>query len=1819
MGGRMRKYFILFTILLLALTGCGKKKQKKKTKEPQEVSKINLENYIYSAPSGFVSLDKNLVIKFEENMVQEHLVNTILDNTPLQFTPNIEGKFYWAQRDKLVFEPTNNLSAGKEFQGVLSGEKAFGKKAAGQKYSFIFKTPEQEIKEINYEFQPIKSDKKGVVRLSGTIDFYAPVNVDRVQKKLEVELEGSPISFSVIQKGKKSIELNTEKFQRGEKMKNINLSLPKKYTPGDEKWNKKLLLAGIKKFSVLAAMPMKKEDKTYGFRFSHNISEQFDISGFVSIEPSIPYKVKIEGKYLKIKGDFLSGKKYNIKINSGLPSESGQKLESSYLKSFRFSNIKPQVKWVSKGVYLPHSNNYKVQFKSINLRMARLRVYRIYKDNLGFFLQRNVIKKAEEYDDIDRTGKEIYDEEIQINGKRNEWQLNEVDLSSVFNTSKQAAYVMFLNFEEEDLVGKPTNEEHNVKSDELYYEDTGYYSNPAERGYYYDDEHGEKSKMLISSNIGLTIKNSQEGEHVYAFNFVKAKPIKGLELNLYSYQNQILETRRTDSEGHVLFKKEGHYIKGTTENGIAIIKTDHDDWEISNFDVSGVSTGKNELNIFTYTDRGVYRPGKDIHFSAIVRSGTKTPPKNQPIILKVFNPEDQVVVEKKKKVGEYGHCYFKIQTSNDAPTGDWKARLKFAGQRFDKWIKVETVKPNRIKVTMDFPDKFVGKPLNLEGKISSKYLFGAPAAESKVESELILREKQLSIPGFGEYSFENPLKDFTSRRKDILEDKLDSSGEIHLKQRLSSDVEQARALRGVIKTTVYEKGGNPVTEVKNIEIYPDTVLPGIRTPKDNYLKEATSYNFPIIAAGLSGKLIGGRNLQITHYVNRYHWWWYYDDEDRKKFRQLKSTFKIDERRIVSSNSPQDYKVEIEDEGTHYICVKDEETGKTSGIFFRTSHWGDADKRKDKKEQDFLKIKTNKEVYNPNDEAKISFKSPGKGIYLCTIEQDNNVLKQFVNNVDKGRTTVKVDLSKTMIPNCYASISVIQPHSQTSNDVPMRTYGIQPIKVESPQTHLNLKAEIPDKVRPKEQFNIKVKNNSNRDASTTIAIVDEGLLDLTDFSTPRPWKHYFQKIGLSISTTDNYDEIYSVLLPDVDKKFSIGGSRSEAAKRSGYEETQEINRFKPTVLYKKPSEIQANSSRTFKFDMPNYVGSVRAMIIGCGGHSYGSIEKNITVKEPLMVLPTIPRLIHPGDKFELPVSVFAMKDSIGEVKVHLKTSDNLSVANFMHKIKFTKEGDKQVQFNIQAKDAIGKGNIQIQAFSSTDTASNEVDVPLSPANPYVTKVTDTTIRNKGKISLTPKKFGLKSTNSAELVFTKIPDLNLDKHLNHLIRYPYGCIEQITSKSFAQLYLDDLIDLKKEEKQAAQRFIQSGISKLPSFITSRGFSYWPHRSDYADWCSIYVGHFMVCAKEIGYNVPDHLMEHWITSEKSRVRDGNESDHRYQTYRLFVLALAGKPDFGAMNLVRQNYIDQLGPVSRKLLAAAYHISGKKKVAEKVNNHRYTSIKNYRELGGTYGSDIRDMSLMAYCSIKMDNIRFASKIVESITKRFNEQHWFSTQEISFLTMALAEFYTKSGLSQSDIKFTVDMEGKGEKEYYLSDFQKKINISDMYNRQIEINSKSKSPLFVHLNREGIPKKDIIKDKSEGLILERDFFDEEGRTINIDTLEQNQAIWVRYRVKCSTGEELEEVALSSLFPAGWEIINPRMTETGYPDWVQRDHPTNGEYMDIRDDRVNWFFDVDEDAKTFYIKINPTFAGEYKYPPVSVETMYSPNYYARVASQRVVVK
>ncbi|HHS95374.1 MAG TPA: hypothetical protein ENJ45_02205, partial [Phaeodactylibacter sp.] len=609
-------------------------------------------------------------------------------------------------------------------------------------------------------------------------------------------------------------------------------------------------------------------------------------------------------------------------------------------------------------------------------------------------------------------------------------------------------------------------------------------------------------------------------------------------------------------------------------------------------------------------------------------------------------------------------------------------------------------------------------------------------------------------------------------------------------------------------------------------------------------------------------------------------------------------------------------------------------------------------------------------------------------------------------------------------------------------------------------------------------------------------------------------------------------------------------------------------------------------------------------------------------KPLMLLATLPRVLSPTEKLRMPVNVFAMEDKVKDV--HITIQEKTGLANFVQgsekDLYFSKVGDEVIYFPLEVSDKIGVATFVVTATGGGERASQEIEINVRNPNPDVHKIYDAKLALNEKQNINFEPFGTPGTNSVVLEISNIPPLNLKKRLDYLIRYPYGCLEQTTSSVFPQLYLHKLIDLTEKQKKKIEHNIKSSFKRLRKFQKPNGdFVYWPGGGYYSAWANSYAGHFILEAEKLGYTLPLNMKAQWVKAQSKHAKQWlppayEQRPHYYydydgeylvQAYRLFTLALANAPEWGAMNRLLDD--KNLPKAARWRLAAAYALAGKPEVAQQLINAQKPVFAQYTEMWGTYGSELRDEAMALETLSLLDDMERGNKLMLEIAESLSQDHWYSTQTIAYSLLAVAKYIgAKENNSSFEYSYRINNQSPVKATCHKTMVQIPIEVNSLSEHNISLENTNSNLLFARLILSGKPHIGDASSDAKNLDMEVRYTTTNGTKLDPSSIEQGMDFIVEVIVRNPNKEKVyREMALTQVFPAGWEIRNPR---------IEGDNASTNnsytKYVDIRDDRINVFFDVYH-SKPYVrrMQLNAAYTGKYYLPTIKCEAMYDNTIYA----------
>lgn len=1845
----MKKVFSLL-LLVVALYACKSSKTDIPPIDPA------FTNYVSGFTSGVISVASNLRIQLVADLAQV-VREESLENKLIECKPAVSGSYIWLDSRTLEFRPEERLDPGTRYTCKFHLHK-------------IMEIPD-ELKSLEFQFQTIQQaifmELKGLSsldeeelkwqELKGTLKTADCANMEEVEQTLEGLQNGKKLRIRWTH--------NSEGTQHGFVVDSISR------TKGKEqvlvKWNGKGIhsedqgeeivdIPPLGDFKFMKSLVRQQPDQYISLFFSDPINKTQNLRGLIYLESGEPVNLELDGSQVKVYPTYrLQGSKKLI-ISSAVKNSLGYNLIESYERELTFTSINPDIALLGDGVILPGTDGLILPFKAVNLKAVNVRVVKIFENNIAQFFQQN------QYDgdhEMKRVGRMILKKEIPLSSEKpidyGVWNTFSLDLSALMETEPGGIYNVSLTFDRsqsllpcakskgEDLpeAYKKDQEQETFNNPPTgdYYWDYGYYGdynwsereNPCTDSYYtYKTNQNEASRNVFASDLGIIAKGASGGDLLVAVtSLTSTDPIPGVKLEVYNYQKQLMEEQQTGSDGMVSIPLDQKPYLLIAKNGSQrgyLRLDDGSALSTSMFDVGG-SKNAEGIKGHLYGERGVWRPGDSIYITFVLEDKNSKLPDKHPVRFELFTPESQLYLNSTKTAGLNGVYDFRTSTEADAPTGNWLAKVSVGGSNFTKTVKIETVKPNRLKINIDFGTEIL-KSNQTRGKLSSLWLHGAVARNLKADIEMDLRSTSTTFKNYEDYVFDDPAKSFETEAEMIFQGKLDSLGSASFTPGIKVGKEAPGMLQAFFKTRVFENSGDFSVDRYPVLYSPYTNYVGVLMPQgpgwNGALYSNESNLIPIVTVDEDGFPVDIKNLSIEIYDVKWRWWWDRDDYDNlASYVRNRSRNLIKSDRISTVNGKALYELNFNERlwGRKLIRITDPRGGHSTGMAFYLDYRGywETGSQEGPGGAEMLSFTTDKKDYKVGDEIIVNLPEIKEGRALVSIENGSRIIKHFWIESPVEEALI-IEATADMAPNVFINVSLIQPHQNTTNDRPIRLYGIQSLNVTDQNTILNPVLEIPDVLEPEQQVAFSVSEQDGRKMTYTVAVVDEGLLDLTRFRTPDLWKQFYSKEALGVRTWDLYKYVLGALKGEMAGLLSIGGD--EFIKQDNKKNN---NRFKPVVKYFGPFELKAGKSNKHSFTMPNYVGSVKAMVVASNRGAYGKTEKAIPVKKPLMVLATLPRILSPTETVTLPVTVFSMDPKVKNVTVEVRCNELFSVVGpSSQKISFEREGDQLVDFTLKVAKNIGAGEVEVFARSGNQEAFDKIDLQVRMPNPRITKTSSEMVEPGLVWKSDYEAVGLAGTNQGVMEISVIPPMNLDKRLKYLMRYPHGCVEQTTSAVFPQLFLDRFIELDSQQKSKIQDQVSAGINKLRSFqVSGGGLTYWPGSSGrVSEWGSSYAGHFMLEAEALGYKLPMGFISNWVKYQSRKANSWDRESEHFgyrrsteinQAYRLYTLALAKKPALGAMNRMRE--MKDLSLSARWTLAGAYLLIGKTEVAGQLVAQLSTSVKYYRELSYTYGSSLRDQAMILEVLTMMGDQVKAKKLVDEIAEKMATQSWYSTQTTAYVLLSVGKFIGAADAGQT-MEFEYSLNGKKQKISSSAPVARvKLPFKGEKGGNIEVRNSGERKLFVNLQLDGIPLDNPVENEAKDIRMAVRYLNMDGREIDPSRLSRGSDFMAEVKLTHpGVRVDYKELALTQMFPSGWEIRNMRLDNMESPG--TKDKP---DYQDIRDDRVYSYFGLKKgQTTTFVVSLNAAYLGEFFLPAIYCEAMYDKDIHATKAGNWVKV-
>lgn len=1834
---------LLLIILIVYITA---HRQNKATVDPA------FSKYIESYTSGIISKSSDIRIRLAGDVPTTHGQNEELKDGLLDFSPHIKGKAYWIDARTIQFKPEGKMDPDKNYSADLTLGDLISVPSNFKHFRFSFQTLKPDFT-VNFSgLQTATNTSLDKMKLIGNIQTADDEDPAAIEKIISVNYDSpSHISWQHNLAAKTHTFIVNDLVRSTKTVNSLTIQWDGASLNTEKKDDKNFGVPAVGDFHVLSVNALQDQDQYVEIRFSNPIKIGQELNGLIGITNVDNAAYTIDGSIVKVFAPERLNGNYSVYVNDGVQDITGKKISPASVSSVFFENRLPAVTIPGKGVILPDSGKLMMPFEAVNLKAVDVSIIKVYENNVPQYFQNNGFDGGAE---LRHVGKPVVQKTIRLDGdkginlnKKNRFML---DIDQLLRTEPGAIYRVIIGFRQEyslyncklgspavqktvdeeadenesnDYVGSGGSGEISDEDDDFWSRLDNYYptsyswrerNDPCSSSYFTKQRWAVRN--IIASNIGLITKRGSDNSMVVAVtNILTAQPMPNVDLEILDYQKQVMVKTKSDGDGfaHFDLKRKPYLLvaKNGAERGYLKLD-DGSSLPLSRFNVGGEQV-QSGVKGFIYGERGVWRPGDSIFLSFILEDKLKTIPEGHPVEFEFYNPSGQLVKRMTQTHSVDGFYSFHTSTETTDPTGNYNARVRVGGAIFEKNIKVETIMPNRLKLNLSFGNQTeLVKGSGLNGTLTAKWLFGGTAQNLKAKVDAYLSPQTTTFKGFEDYIFDDPTLAFNTQIQNVFDNRLDANGTATINTDINVEKQAPGQLRANFLVKVFEPGGNFSINQVSMPYNAYQGYVGIKLPKGSdlsgMLETGKDHDIDIVDVDTKGHLQPGtRNVEVEIYKIHWRWWWDETGDELSNFTQDKynKLVKTGTVQVINGRSDVTFHVNQEDWGRYLIKVKDPITGHSTGkiVYVDWPNWSERLQQTNPTEAAMLSFTSDKTNYKVGEDAVLTIPTMSDGRALISIENGSKVLKTTWIDTRKGETQYRFRIDETMSPNIFVNVTLLQRHAQTLNDLPIRMYGAIPLTVDDPGTILKPVITMPDKIRPETQTAITISEASGKEMTYTVAIVDEGLLDITNYTLPNPHATFYAKEALGVKTWDLFDYVIGAFGGGLERILSIGGDQAALNRKKDVS----VNRFKPVVKFLGPFHLDKGETQTRKFTLPQYIGSVKAMVIAGHAGAYGTAEKTVAVKKPLMLIATLPRVLGPTEKVKLPVTVFAMEDRIKTVNVTVQSNAFSNLAgNNSKTLTFSKPGDQLVTFDLDVKDFIGVGKVRIMAQSGSETTAYDVELSVRNPNPPITNVVEKELAPGETWNTGYTPIGMNGTNKATLELSAIPPLNLAKRLAYLIEYPYGCVEQTTSSAFPQLYLSQLLDLSPRQKAESERNIKLTIARLNGFqVAGGGLSYWPDGGEADEWGTNYAGHFMLAAQAKGYSMPGNFIAQWKRYQKQKALNWAPNIKSFygsdllQAYRLYLLALARVPELGAMNRLKE--FQYLSLEARWRLAAAYKLAGQPEVGRQLVAGLSTTVRPYNQSYGTYGSDLRDEAMILETLTLLGQQQQASAMVRMVAARLSTEDWYSTQTTAYSLLAIAQ-YCGTNKSGSKLQFNYQA-GAAKAAVSSGSYLWQTDLS-ANGGHVMLKNNGSNRLYVRLIQQGQPTAaQSVPEMNDPDILQMrvGYFTLGGKPIDVTQIKQGTDFVAQVTIK-NPGKRgyYQNMALTQIFPSGWEILNTRLMNN-----EEAFKSSESTYRDIRDDRVFTFFNVAEGREvTFYVMLNAAYAGKYFLPATYCEAMYN---------------
>ncbi|WP_313197710.1 alpha-2-macroglobulin family protein [Rhizobium sp.] len=1521
-----------------------------------------------------------------------------------------------------------------------------------------------------------------------------------------------------------------------------------------------------------------------------------DYAPFITLDGQAPKAMEAKDNQVCVEG-LTHGQRYKLSLRRGLPSSVDEPLPAQVDLDIYVKDRSPMVRFTGDSFVLPSTARRGIPIVSVNTERANLKLYRIGDRNIAPLLTNSQFLTQMSGYSADRieqeNGELVWQGTIDLGQDMNKDVTTSFPVDEALPERKPGVYVLTAS------AANAVNQEWDNKA----------------------------TQWFVVSDIGLTTYAGTDGLHVFARSLGSAKPIAGVDLQLLAKNNEILGTAKTDADGRATFT--AGLMRGTAAMVPAVLAAQSEgkdyvflDMTRAGFDLSdrGV-TGRpapGAIDLLSWTERGIYRPGETVHASALARNVDATAIENLPLTFVFLRPdgvEDRRVV----KNGDIGGYTLDLPLQDTSMRGTWTMQV-FTDPKGsaigEKTFLVDDFVPDRIEfdMTSEAKEIVVGEPASVS--IDGRYLYGAPAAGLGLEGEIALKptRENATFPGY-QFGLADEEETETVRIPlDALDD-TDEDGKATFDADVAELPSTTKLINAEIVVRMQETGGRAIERNLSLPVKADGPRIGIKPEFSGDLPEGAVGNFNVILVNESGakQALKGLPWKLVKVERDYQW---YRDGNSWRYEPITRTRQVSNGTVDVTTDGGRVSVPVE-WGRYRLEVETADIGgPASSVEFDAGWFVTASSTET---PDALEVALDKPSYKVGDTAKLKVSSRYAGELMVMAGSEELISVETASIAENGGE-VEIPVTADWGAGSYVTATLYRPGEARENRMPMRAIGITWLKVDPEARDLAIAIDAPEKTLPRQPLDISLQvagAGANEDAYVTVAAVDVGILNLTRYEPPAPDDWYFGQRRLGLEIRDIYGRLIDGSLGATGRLRTGGDGGSMALQASPPKE-------KLVAFFSGPVKLDGEGKAKVSFDIPQFNGTARVMAVAWSKSGVGHGVKDVIIRDPIVITSSLPRFLAPGDDSNLRLDIANTDGPAGTYDLTVETSDAVAIGQSAVKpVELTAGGKTSITLPLVGIEP-GDGTVSIKLANSAGLSVDQVlHIPVRPAAMPVTERRLVELKPGASVTVDGNLLAdsVLQGASVSVNVSRSNAFDIPALLMSLDRYPYGCAEQTTSRALPLLYLSEMaVQNGLADDAEVKKRVQDAIYRVLSFQASAGsFGLWgPDGAGNDLWLDAYVSDFLSRAREQGYDVPEQpLVQSLENLQNTLAYTTNVRDQGNQiAYALYVLARNRKAAISDLRYYADTMLSDFPtPLSKAHIAAALSLYGDGQRSQSIFNDALQMSENAQVhkvslARSDYGSSLRDgAAVLALAAESRPVPPIVPALADVVAKEWAQKKYTSTQEQTWMLLAAR------ALQNGDESLRLNVNGATHTGTLMSQMAGDV----LLDHPLTIRNDSGDALSAAITTVAAPATPLPAG-GDGFEITRTYYTMAGEEVSVSEAKQNERYVVVLNVT-ETNDWPSRIIVTDLLPAGFEIDNPSIVNSANLsnfDWIEE---VQAAHTEFRNDRFVAAFDRaqgDNRQITLAYVVRAVTPGVYDHPAAQVDDMYRPQFSARTAMGKMEV-